>query len=126
VENNLQELEKITAQEEQLLIEVNRLEKERLLWAEHIGKKLSKPPEELTLAELAEAFPALKEVQAELDPVIAELQELHRVNTELLEQAVKVVNFTVGLMTQEEKQTYSNPNKKTLQNRTLNFLDKSI
>lgn len=126
VKNNLQELDQITVQEEQLLFEAQRLEGERLQWADQIGKSLGKTPEELTLAELAEAHPQLKGVQQELDRVIGELQELHRVNTELLEQAIKVVNATIALLTHEDKSTYDNPQQKAPTGRPLSFWDKSV
>jgi len=127
LENNLQEIEEITAQEEQLLHEASRLEIERLLWAEHIGRDLGKAPEDLTLAELAEHFLILEEVRLDLDRVVGNLQEIHKINTQLLQQAMKVVEFTVGMLTHQNKTTYTHPSRKEKDgNGTLHLLDRRI
>lgn len=126
LQNNLQEIEAITAREEQLLLEAGRLEKERLLWAEHIGRDFGKAPEELTLAELAEHFPVLEEVRLELERVVCGLKELHEVNTQLLQQAMKIVDFTLGMITYKEKNTYTHPRHKENEGTKLHLLDRRI
>lgn len=109
VKNNIQEIELITSQEEVFIIRVNRLEKDRLLWAEQIGHELGKPPEELTLAEIAEHFPTLEEVRLDLDQIVVKLKEVHEINSQLLQQAMKIVDYSVGLLTHQESNTYSYP-----------------
>lgn len=127
MENNLPEIEAITAREEQLLLEASCLEKERLLWAEHIGRDVGKAPEDLTLAELAEHFPALEEVSRDLDRVVGSLQEIHDINAQLLQQAMKIVDFTMGMLTHQEKNTYEHPRRKENEgNVTLHLLDRRI
>lgn len=126
IENNLQQIEAITAREEQLLHEASRLEKERLLWGEHIGRELGKAPEDLTLAELAEHFPLLERVRIDLDRVVGLLQEIHEINAQLLQQAMKVVEFTVGMLTHQEKNIYTHPSQKENGTRNLHLLDRRI
>lgn len=124
IQNNLKKIEEITAREEQLMIEAGRLEKERLRWAEHIGRDLGKAPEDLTLVELAEHFPVLEEVRLDLDRVVDRLQEIHQLNTQLLQQSMKVVEFTVGMLTHQEKNTYTHPSRKENEgNGKLHLLD---
>ncbi|MFZ3102710.1 MAG: flagellar protein FlgN [Desulfitobacteriaceae bacterium] len=125
--NNLHNLEAVTVQEEQLLLEAARLEKERLMWAEQIGLELGKASEDLTLTELAEHYPELREVQIELDNVIMQLRQAHEINTQLLQQALKVVDFTVGLMTQEQATTYNHPGRKEINTASrAHLLDRSV
>ena len=127
IKNNLQEIELITTRQETLLLGASRLEKERLQWAEHIGRDLGKTPEDLTLAELAEHFPVLEEVRLELDKVVGQLQEIHEINTQLLQQGIKVVEFTVGMLTHEEKNTYTHPKHNENEGkRNLHLLDRRI
>lgn len=128
VKNNLHELEAVTVREEQLLMEAARLEKERLLWAEQIAEHLGKSPENITLAELAERYPQLKEVKSDLENVITNLKEVHELNTQLLNQAIKVVDITLGVLTaQPGGNLYNRPGKKeSEQKSTVRFLDKSI
>jgi len=127
LKNNLQEIELITARQEPLLLGASRLEEERLQWAEHIGRDLGKAPEDLTLAELAEHFPVLDGVRLELDQVVGQLQEIHELNAQLLQQGMKVVEFTVGMLTHQEKNIYTRPSQKEHEgNRNLHLLDRRI
>lgn len=129
IKNNLQEIEVLTAQEEQFLIAASQLENERLRWAEQIGIDLGKVPEDLTLAELAEHYPSLQGVRLDLDRAVKSLQEIHTMNAELLQQAMKVVEFTLGILTHQEKNTYSqHPSTKENEGprNNLHFLDRRI
>lgn len=107
IKNNIQEIELLTAQEEVLIIQVNHLEKERLMWAEQIGRELGAPPENLTLAELVQHFPGLGEVSLELDKTVLRLKEIHEINSQLIHQAMKIVDYTVGLLTHQVSNTYT-------------------
>ncbi|MGC7870256.1 flagellar protein FlgN [Desulfosporosinus sp. SYSU MS00001] len=111
IENSVQEIDKITAREEQLFPVVNHLEKERILFTEQIGQELGMVPEDLTLAVLAERFPVLQGVHSDLERVIGELQGIHDINTQLLQQSIKLVEFTVGLFMHQEKNTYTHPSR---------------
>lgn len=124
--NNIQAIDSITARQEPLLLGVSRLEKERLQWAEQIGRDLGKVPEDLTLAELVEHFPVLEGVSLDLDRVVRQLQEIHEINTQLLQQAMKVVDFTVGMLTHQEKNTYTHPKQKENEGTNLHLLDRRI
>lgn len=126
IKNNLQEIELITDRQESLLLSASRLEKERLLWAEHIGRDFGKAPEDLTLAELAEHFPVLEGVRLDLDRAVGQLQEIHEINAQLLQQAMKVVEFTVGMLTYQEKNTYTHPKRKENEGTKLRLLDRRI
>jgi flagellar biosynthesis/type III secretory pathway chaperone len=128
VKNNLQELEAVTIREEQLLLEGARLEKERLLWAEQIAQIMGKPAEKITLTELAVRYPELQEVKVDLEKVLTGLKDVHEVNTQLLNQAIKIVDITLGMLTTNPSgNIYSRPGKKESDsNRRIRFLDKSI
>lgn len=123
IKNNIQEIELITAQEEVFITKVNALEKERLMWAEQIGRELEKKPEDLTLAELACYFPMLEEVRIALDQVVVRLKEVHEINAQLLKQAMKIVDYTVGLLTHQESNTYTHPDKGKDENKKRHLMD---
>lgn len=128
VKNDLQGIEAITVREEQLIMETSLLENERLLWAEKIAGRLGKAPEDITLSELAERFPELTEVKVDLEEVLSNLQELNELNTQLLKQAIKVVDLSLSLMTsQPQNNVYNRPGEKeSEQKNPLRFIDKSI
>jgi len=127
IKNNLLDIELITARQEPLLLGASRLEKQRLVWAEDIGRDFGKAPEDLTLAELAQHFPILEDVRLDLDRVVGKLQEIHELNAQLLRQGMKVVEFTVGMLTHQEKNIYGRPSKKENEgNQNLHLLDRRI
>ncbi|NLI94155.1 MAG: flagellar protein FlgN [Peptococcaceae bacterium] len=129
VENEIQEIEAITAQEEKILLEVSRLEEERLHWAEFFGKEMSKRAEEITLGELEQRYPTLQTVRKELETEINGLKALHETNTKLLENAVNLINFTISSLTSERHNTYANPAEKVAKkegNSKISFIDKSV
>lgn len=125
--NNLQELEAVTAREEQLLTGAAHLEKERLLWADQMSQMMGKSAEELTLAELAVKYPELKDVSQELKTVVTGLMDAHEVNTQLLKQALNILDFTVNLLTYREGTTYGKPgqNEKS-ENNIMRLIDRSV
>ncbi|RNC29582.1 MAG: hypothetical protein AWM53_00580 [Candidatus Dichloromethanomonas elyunquensis] len=129
IENKIQDIETITAQEEKILLEVSRLEEERLRWAEFFGKEIGKRVEEITLAELGERYPTLQTVRKELENQINQLKDLHETNTKLLENAVNLINFTIQFLTSERHNTYSNPVEKAGKNdknTKVSLIDKSV
>ncbi|HHY27812.1 MAG TPA: flagellar protein FlgN [Desulfitobacterium dehalogenans] len=127
LKNDLHEIEATTIQEEQLLLEASRLEKERLLWAEQIAQYLGKAPESITLKELAERFPELTDVKTELENVVMNLKEVNELNNQLLKQAMKVIDLTLSVITaQPSGSTYSRPGGKESEAKTVHFLDRNI
>ncbi|WP_425806923.1 flagellar protein FlgN [Desulfitobacterium sp. Sab5] len=112
VANNLQELEAVTVREEQLLLEAAHVEKERLLWIDQMTQKEGKPADELTLSELADRYPELNDVKGKLETVVIDLQDVHDLNTQLLKQAMNVVNFTVGMLNHQDKSIYQKPGQR--------------
>lgn len=128
VENVIKDIENITAQEEKILLEVGRLEEERLYWAEFFGKEIGKQAEEITLADLEERFPVFQTIGKELETEIAELKNLHDINKKLLENALNIVDFNLKLLTSEKETTYSNLSNKVVRNKNNknNLIDQSI
>ena len=128
IKNDLHTIEALTLREEQLILEASRLEKERLQWAEGIAKQLGKSPESITLSELAEHFPELKEVKKEMESVLTNLKEVNDLNTELIKQAIKVVDLTLSLITAQPQGTvYGRPGgKENEPKKDVHFLDRSI
>lgn len=125
VANNLQELEAVTVREEQLLLEAAHVEKERLLWIDQMTQKEGKPADELTLSELADRYPEFQDVKRDLETVVTDLQGVNNLNTQLLKQAMNVVNFTVGMLTHQDKNIYQKPGQKENQRSgALRILDR--
>lgn len=126
IQNNIQEIDNITIQEEKVLFSISNCEEARLACAEQFGKDMGKEPEKLTLAELALKYTQLSPVYRELKATMEELQEIQSINSQLIDQALKMVNFTVNLLTPNETNTYQRPTQKDTVISKLHLLDKRI
>ncbi|NLL52574.1 MAG: flagellar protein FlgN [Peptococcaceae bacterium] len=126
VENKIQELEMVTAREELILLEVGRLEEERLYWAEFFAQETGKQSEKITLQDLEEVYPSFKDIRIELEKVISEMQSLKEINTKLLENAISLVNITINSLASPSKATYSKNKIEKKMNNEIFFIDKDV
>ncbi|KLU62018.1 FlgN protein [Peptococcaceae bacterium CEB3] len=107
VANDLKNLERIVAGEEQLILQAAQLEQERLELAGEAAQQMQLPVEELTLGKLGENYVQFNSIQEELETVIAAIRQKQSSNQKLIEQAMKVIDFSLSLMTQYDETTYT-------------------
>ena len=112
VSNNIKQLEAVITREEQLLMEFGPLNEVKLALASSIGEKLGKAPEEITLAEIQQLNPELKSIYQEVSEVTNRLVVICEGNALLLAQSLKITNFAINLLTQDEQNTYKRPETK--------------
>jgi len=130
VHNDIQNLDIVTAQEEEILLQISRLEDDRLHWAQFFSQEFGKSAEEITLADMVQRYPELEDIGRELEQLISELRDLHEINTKMLQSAVSIVNFTIQSLAGERKTTYLDPRTKSNKEKNLpgnsSLIDKSI
>ncbi|AFV02600.1 hypothetical protein UNSWDHB_956 [Dehalobacter sp. UNSWDHB] len=128
VDNVIEKIESITAQEEKILLEVGQLEEERLYWAEFFGKEVGKKAEDITLTDLIQYSPGFEPIGQEFEKAISQLKNLHEINAKLLKSALSIADFTLRLLTGQKHTTYSNPSNKGVKNEFSqnNLINKSI
>ncbi len=107
--NRLQQLDEVVAQEEQLLFQIGALDQAMLKWAEQIGREIGKKPEDLTLEEITTHYPELRGIYDELDLTITAMRQLHETNSQLLNQSLKILNYTVNLLNPDDGNLYRRP-----------------
>ncbi len=102
---NLEELQKITDDEQEVVDRLNRLEKKRVEVTVDIANVLNRDVESLKLSNLVEMMSARPEEQAklaeahqELKTAVGELRRINEQNKELLESAVEMVEFEMNLL----------------------------
>ena len=102
---NLENLQKITDEEQEVVDRISRLEKKRAEVTADIANVLNKDVENLKLSNLVEMMSARPREQAQLaqahDRLRSSVQELRRVNEqnkELLENALEMVEFEMNLL----------------------------
>ena len=102
---NLEDLQKITDDEQEVVSRLNRLEKRRIEVAADIANVLNKDVETMKLTNLIEMLSArpaeqaaLAAVHDRLKSVVREVQRTHEQNRELLEEALELVNFEMNML----------------------------
>lgn len=126
IQNNLQELDAVTLQEEQLLLQLSVIEEKRLTLIAQVSETIGRDAVKLTLAELTQIYPELSSVYTELENIIEELRKVHNINTQLIDQALKTVNFTVNMLAPDDTNIYKNPEQKEASATKLHLIDKKI
>lgn len=127
VANNIKELDPITAQEEEILFQISKLEADRLHWIQFFSQEFGKSAGEITLANMVQRYPVLKDIGGELKQEMSEFRNLHEINTKMLQSAVNIVNFTIQSLTSKRKTTYTNPrNKEKTLAENISLIDKII
>ena len=102
---NLEDLQKITDDEQEVVSRLNRLEKRRIEVAADIANVLNKDVETMKLSNLIEMMSARPEEQARLTQihdrlksVVREVQRTNEQNRELLTNALEMVEFEMNLI----------------------------
>lgn len=102
---DLEELQKITDDEQEVVGRLNRLEKRRIEVTADIANVLNRDVESLKLSNLVEMMSARPEEQAKLadahqklKATVGELRRINEQNKELLESAVEMVEFEMNLL----------------------------
>ena len=99
------DLEKMTSQEELLLFKVGKLEKRRVEAVREIAEYYKQEKETLSLAAVRKLATddianRLEFLQQELGKVVGELVPLNKLNGELIQQALLLINYNLNLLTQ--------------------------
>lgn len=102
---NLEDLQRITDDEQEVVSRLNRLEKRRIEVAADIANVLNKDVETMKLTNLIQMLSARPAEQAELaavhdrlSSVVREVQRTNEQNKELLEEALELVNFEMNML----------------------------
>lgn len=104
IEGKIEELQKVTEREQEIVGRIQHLEKQRMQVMHDISEVLGKKEEELTLAGLVKLFEGKPEEQKKLsvvyDKLVATVKAMDVVNKRnqaLLEQALEMVEFDINL-----------------------------
>lgn len=102
---NLEDLQRITDDEQEVVGRLNRLEKRRIEVTADIANVLNKDVETMKLTNLIEMLSARPAEQAQLaaihdrlSSVVREVQRINEQNKELLEEALELVSFEMNML----------------------------
>lgn len=102
---NLEDLQRITDDEQEVVSRLNRLEKRRIEVTADIANVLNKDVETMKLSNLIEMMAPRPEEQAQLSQlhdrlksVVREVQRTNEQNKELLEEALELVGFEMNML----------------------------
>lgn len=104
VAGKIEELQKVTEREQEVVARIQRLEKQRMQVMKDISEVLGKREEELTLAGLVKMFANKPDEQKKLSTVfdklvstVKSMDVVNKRNQALLEQALELVEFDINL-----------------------------
>ena len=122
-------LNKITAIEQESIVKIGNMEKQRFEIIEAIAREYKKDVSEINAEFMGKVLPeddARKffEIYEELKKVLKDIDEKNKINEKLIIRALEYIQFTVDLITQSSKEEsgYS-ADGKTREN-ALNFIDR--
>ncbi len=104
VKGDLAELEKITKAEEILILQVGRLEEQRMALHQQLANHFSLSPSELTLSELIKrtedkgAVTKLQQLSTDMTGKLSDLGEANKANSELVQNSLDFVNFSLSIL----------------------------
>lgn len=116
--NEIKILENINKEEHKIIIGTTKLETKRLEIIQGLSNILGSKVEAYTLTEMTEIAPEpfqgqLSDVYEDLNTVVDKLHKINQENASLIEQALKIVNFTITTITQSEREvTYPEKDSK--------------
>ncbi len=104
IENDIENLEKITTVENILINKNIKLEEARFEIVEDIATVMNKSAEELTVTKIAEIITdeeqtkKLKQLSKELTEMIQKLKDYNEKNRELIQSSLEYIEFSVNVM----------------------------
>lgn len=129
IKGDIAALAEITGQEEGLVFQAGKLEEKREQCFAALAEEFDVGPES-TLAEFLprvdeQSRSMLERVHADFSACLNDLRRFNQENTQLLEQSIQFVNFTVDVLSQQSKPLYNSDKEVKVENLT-NFLDKKV
>ena len=127
IDGNIDELQKITAKEQELTDKLQSMENKRLETVKDIAIVINKEDENLTITRLAELMDGQPDVQKKLlelrdrlKVVLGEMKTVNDKNEMLLKQAIEMVEFDISLVKSlRQAPETANYNKKAYNTGTL-------
>lgn len=104
INGEIKKLENVTKKEQNIIIQVGRLEEKRITLHQALANHFCIKPEELNAKKFAELVKddyrsKVQDITESLQKIVFELEKLNSANTALLEQSLEYVNFSLNLLT---------------------------
>ncbi len=118
VSGKVDEIEKITREKEKIILEINKLEKARLLIWKDLSEKFSLAPSDLTLTKLQEKLgekysKKLNILQKRIETVVHKLKNIAESNAELIKTSLDYIQFSLNLLSSSPTPSTYSVNRKT-------------
>lgn len=129
IKGNLDALNEVTKQEEMLIFQLGKLEEKRESCFGRLAE-VGRFDRNCTLKEILPQLSQnsrekLEQIQEDFSALIHELGQLNQENTDLIQQSLRFVNFTVETLNQQSKPLY-NAEKEVKVEQLNNLLDKKV
>ncbi|GBG57947.1 hypothetical protein SPFL3102_01667 [Sporomusaceae bacterium FL31] len=127
-----QELDALTKQEELLIVQIGKLEVIREKYLQELITVHKFSDENITISKLTEVADQdiggqITDLLKQFDRITAELVQMNKLNTKLIEQALSFINYNINLLTQNTiGPTYAAKGQQTQGATTRAVLDQKV
>lgn len=127
-----QELDALTKQEELLIVQIGKLEVIREKYLQELITVHKFSDENITISKLTEVADQdiggqITDLLKQFDAITAELVQMNKLNTKLIEQALSFINYNINLLTQNTiGPTYAAKGQQTQGATTRAVLDQKV
>jgi len=126
-----QDLEVLTRQEELMIIQIGKMETARIKLMRQLVAECGLPAETVTFSQvqgLAEPSVAkrLAKIAEDFDTTLGELAPINLLNTELIQQALRYVNFNINILTQSAASATYAPQGHENQASQMRLVDRKV
>lgn len=123
VEGKINDLENMLSKEQSLVVKIGELESQRENITEDIKAQLNIDKDEFYLTTLTEYIDEtksciLKETQKEFTKVLDDLKETNQINSQLINNSLEYIDFSINLLSSEEVQANNYSDKGETKNKT--------
>lgn len=131
VKGELPQLERITREEELLILQVGRLEEQRQSLLQALANHFILSPEDLTLSELIkrtdrETGAKFEKLFEELTGVLKELADVNQNNSDLIKSSLDYINFSMKLLADTDTSTVYNDKEDEKKTAAAKIFDRKI
>jgi len=131
VKGKIPELEKITKEEELLILQVGRLEEQRQVLVRALANHFVLSPEDVTLSRITERVDEetcskLQQVLEDLPGVLKELADINEVNTELIKNSLDYINFSIDILVSNSRTPVYNQHEEKKKESAAKIFDRKV
>jgi len=129
IEGDVELLKEIISLEQDIILNLGKLEKEREQLINALGEKMGQQSEDITARMILKLLPQEKQKSyeakyVEIKKILEELDEVNKLNENLIKSALDYIELSIDLLTDASKTSTSYSADGNTNEKTIHFIDK--